>query len=49
MSDAASMETITLSQAKGLIRTLAHSQSLLLLSPPGIGKSDTVVQAARRV
>src|ERR1700722_17745334 len=46
MSDAASMETITLSQAKGLIRTLAHRQSLLLLSPPGIGKSDTVVQAA---
>src|SRR3984957_1776714 len=46
MSDAASMETITLSQAKGLIRSLAHSQSLLLLSPPGIGKSDTVVQAA---
>ena len=40
------METITLSQAKDLIRSLAHSQSLLLLSPPGIGKSDSVAQAA---
>jgi hypothetical protein len=40
------METITLSQAKALIRCLAHDQSLLLLSAPGVGKSDTVVQAA---
>lgn len=39
-------ETVTLSQAKALIRALAHSQSLLLLSPPGLGKSDTVLQAA---
>src|SRR5262245_54795475 len=39
-------ETITLSQAKELIRCLAHEQSLLLLSPPGVGKSDVVRQAA---
>src|SRR5579859_5245619 len=40
------VETITLSQAKALIKTMAHKQSLLLLSPPGVGKSDTVLQAA---
>src|SRR5262245_53929091 len=40
------VETITLSQAKALIKTLAHKQSILLLSPPGVGKSDTVHQAA---
>ena len=40
------IETVTLSQAKALIRCLAHEQSLLLLSAPGIGKSDTVAQAA---
>ncbi len=39
-------ETITLSQAKDLVKALAHRQSLLLLSPPGVGKSDTVVRAA---
>jgi Bacterial RNA polymerase, alpha chain C terminal domain/AAA domain (dynein-related subfamily) len=39
-------ETVTLSQAKALIRCLAHKQSLLLLSPPGVGKSETVAQAA---
>jgi hypothetical protein len=44
--DGALRETITLAQAKDLIRGLAHEQSLLLLSPPGMGKSDTVVQAA---
>jgi hypothetical protein len=42
-------ETITLRQAKSLIRTLAHRQSLLLLSPPGVGKSDTVLQTAAEV
>ncbi|HEV3168387.1 MAG TPA: AAA family ATPase [Isosphaeraceae bacterium] len=41
------VETITLSQAKSLIKCMAHEQSLLLLSPPGVGKSDTVVQAAQ--
>lgn len=40
-------ETVTLSQAKSLVKTLAAQQSLLLLSPPGIGKSDTVAQAAK--
>lgn len=40
------IETVTLAQAKALIRGLAHEQSLLLLSPPGVGKSDTVAQAA---
>src|SRR6201996_5211573 len=40
------METVTLGQAKGLIRGLAREQSLLLLSPPGVGKSDAVRQAA---
>jgi len=40
-------ETVTLSEAKSLIRVLAHQQSLLLLSPPGVGKSDSVAQAAR--
>jgi hypothetical protein len=41
-----SPETITLIQAKALIRSMAHRQSLLLLSPPGVGKSDCVHQAA---
>lgn len=39
-------ETITLSQAKKLIKSLSSTQSLLLLSPPGIGKSDIVNQIA---
>src|SRR3954466_6025307 len=39
-------ETVTLSQARELIRCLAHEQSVLLLSPPGVGKSDVVRQAA---
>src|SRR5512144_3203794 len=40
------METITLAQAKSLVKALAREQSLLLLSAPGVGKSDTVRQAA---
>jgi hypothetical protein len=40
------VETVTLKQAKALLRAMAHEQSLLLLSPPGVGKSDTVVAAA---
>jgi len=40
-------ETITLKQAKSLIKSLAARQSLLLLSPPGVGKSDIVAQAAK--
>jgi hypothetical protein len=39
-------ETITLSQAKTLIACMAHQQSFLLLSPPGVGKSEMVYQAA---
>lgn len=39
--------TITLARAKSLIRAMAHEQSLLLLAPPGIGKSDIVFEAAR--
>jgi hypothetical protein len=39
-------ETITLSQAKTLITCMAHQQSFLLLSPPGVGKSEMVYQAA---
>ena len=38
---------ITLARAKSLIRAMAHEQSLLLLAPPGIGKSDIVFEAAR--
>src|SRR5580700_8863529 len=44
---AISSETITLSQAKALVRSMAHRRSLLLLSPPGVGKSDCVRQAAQ--
>jgi hypothetical protein len=39
-------ETITLSQAKTLIGCMAQEQSFLLLSPPGVGKSEMVYQAA---
>ena len=38
--------TVTLSEAKTLISCLAHKQSILLLSAPGVGKSDAVKQAA---
>ena len=38
--------TVTLSQAKELVRCLADSESLLLLAPPGVGKSEVVRQAA---
>lgn len=38
--------TVTLSQAKALIMSMAHRQSILLLSEPGAGKSDTVRAAA---
>lgn len=40
-------ETITLQRAKKLIQCMAHEQSFLLLSPPGVGKSDIVYQAAQ--
>lgn len=38
---------VSLSQAKELVRCLAAEQSVLLLAPPGVGKSDLVAQAAR--
>lgn len=46
MSHSSMTETVTLGEAKALIGALAHEQSILLLSPPGIGKSDVVAQAA---
>ena len=39
-------QTVTLKQAKKLVQCMAHEQSFLLLSPPGVGKSDIVFQAA---
>ncbi|HZT88558.1 MAG TPA: AAA family ATPase [Stellaceae bacterium] len=39
-------ETVSLSEAKSLIQALAHDQSIMLLSPAGLGKSDIVHQAA---
>ena len=39
-------EPITLSQAGALISAMAHEQSLLLLSAPGVGKSDLIGQIA---
>ena len=46
MSQESLVETVTLGEAKTLIQALAHRHSILLLSPPGVGKSDTVMQAA---
>ncbi len=40
------LPTVTLSEAKSIIKALAADQSVLLLSPPGVGKSDSVMQAA---
>src|SRR5262245_30756090 len=42
----ANQETIMLSQAKKLIQCMANEQSFLLLSAPGVGKSEMVYQAA---
>lgn len=39
--------TVSLQEAKSLLRAMAHRQSLLLLSPPGAGKSAIVMEAAR--
>lgn len=43
------VETVTLSQARQLVQCIAHDQSLLLLSAPGVGKSDMVRQAAEGI
>ncbi len=40
------LETVTLSHARAILKAMAHDQSLLLLSPPGVGKSETVARAA---
>jgi MoxR-like ATPase len=45
-SHSALQQTITLTQAKKLVQCMAHEQSFLLLSPPGVGKSEMVYQAA---
>lgn len=47
MTPSAPSTTVTLSEAKELIRCLADTESVLLLSPPGVGKSEVVRQAAR--
>lgn len=45
-SHSALQQTVTLKQAKKLVQCMAHEQSFLLLSPPGVGKSEMVVEAA---
>src|SRR5262245_2911946 len=47
LSRSAFDETVTLRQAKKLIQCMAHEQSFLLLSAPGMGKSEMVYEAAR--
>ncbi|MGL4243798.1 MAG: AAA family ATPase, partial [Beijerinckiaceae bacterium] len=44
---AAFNETVTLRQAKKLIQCMAQEQSFLILSAPGVGKSEMVYEAAR--
>lgn len=39
-------ESVTLKQAKKLVQCMAHEQSFLLVSAPGVGKSEMVYQAA---
>lgn len=39
-------EAVTLSEAKKLIKAMAAKESILILSAPGVGKSDVVRQAA---
>src|SRR5437870_3934641 len=46
MAQQSLIETVTLQQAKDIIRCMAHQHSILLLSGPGVGKSDCVYQAA---
>lgn len=45
----ANIPSVTLSEAKTILKALAHEQSVPLLSPPGIGKTDAVHQAAANV
>ena len=44
--DDSSLPTVTIAEAKSIISAMAHRQSILLLSAPGVGKSDAVRQAA---
>src|SRR2546423_11705596 len=46
MAHPSPFETVTLKEAKEIIRCMAHQHSILLLSGPGVGKSDCVYQAA---
>ncbi len=46
-TNAAFNEVVTLRQAKKLIQCMAQEQSFLLLSAPGVGKSEMVYEAAR--
>ncbi len=39
-------ETVTLNQAKKLVQCMAHEQSFMFMSAPGVGKSEMVYQAA---
>jgi MoxR-like ATPase len=39
-------EAVTLRQAKKLVQCMAHEQSFLLVSAPGVGKSEMIYQAA---
>jgi MoxR-like ATPase len=40
------IETVTLAQAREILLCMAHRHSVLLLSGPGVGKSDVVYQSA---
>ncbi|MBO4304896.1 MAG: AAA family ATPase [Lentisphaeria bacterium] len=40
------LPTVTIAEAKSILSAMAHRQSILLLSAPGVGKSDAVRQAA---
>src|SRR5512144_2456754 len=46
MASSTRLETVTLGQAREIIACMAQQHSILLLSGPGVGKSDVVYQAA---
>jgi MoxR-like ATPase len=46
MAQSSWIETVTLRQARDIIHCMAHQHSVLLLSGPGVGKSDIVYQSA---
>ncbi len=49
MAQSSRLETVTLKQAREIILCMAHRHSVLLLSGPGVGKSDIVYQSAAAV